>query len=213
MKLPESILGAIFDLDGTLLDSMWIWEDIDKRFLSARGFAVPADYMKTLTTMDYRTAAEYTISRFGLNERAEDLMAEWSEMAVDAYATELKLKPAVKRYLLDLNDSGILLAVATSATRQMCVPALKNNGIYGLFKTVVTTMEVGKGKTFPDVYLAAAAGLGLRPCDCAVFEDSLRAVETAKSAGFVTVGVYDRYSESDFAAIRDIADMFVNFDE
>ena len=212
MKLPDKIKGAIFDLDGTLLDSMWIWADIDKRFLSKRGIEVPSDYMAMVGAMSYRQAAEYTIARFGLSEMPEDLMNEWSEMAVGAYATELKLKPKIKNILTKLISRGIKMAVCTSATPEMCLPALKNNGVEDLFDAVVTTWEIGKGKEFPDVYLAAAERLKLSPESCAVFEDTLRAVKTAKAAGFYVVGVHDKFSGANERQIKAISAYFISFE-
>ena len=211
MDISKDIKGAIFDLDGTLLDSLWIWEDIDRRFLAKRGIAVPPDYMKAVSAMEYRQASEYTIARFGLNETPQSLMDEWTEMAVSAYARELKIKPRVEKYLNDLHRDGIKLAVATSATPDMCLPALENNGIAGLFDAVVSTFEIGKGKTCPDVYLVAAARIGLTPDKCAVYEDNLNALKTAKNAGFFTVGVYDKYSAGDEAELRATADIFIAF--
>lgn len=212
MNLPDCIKGAIFDLDGTLLDSMWIWADIDKRFLSKRGIEVPPDYMAAVCAMEYRQTAEYTIARFGLNETPEDLMQEWSDMAVSAYATELVLKPKIEQALNELKSKGIKLVVATSATPDMCLPALENNGVLHLFEGVVTTCEIGKGKAHPDVYIEAAKRLGLSPKQCAVFEDSLRAVKTAKNAGFYTIGVYDKFSSADAREIKSIADDFISFE-
>lgn len=210
MELPKHIKGAIFDLDGTLLDSLWIWADIDERFLSKRGIQVPPDYMEAVCAMEYRQTAEYTIARFGLNDTPEELMQEWSDMAVGAYASELKLKPSVKECLSELKRKNIKLAVATSATPEMCLPALKRNGVIDLFDAIVTTVEVGKGKAHPDVYFAAAKKLGVGVDECAVFEDAVLAVKTAKRAGFYTVGVYDRFSR-DENAIREIADDFIQF--
>ncbi len=211
MTERKEIKGAIFDLDGTLLDSLWIWEDIDRRFLAKRGIAVPSDYMKTVSVMEYRQTAEYTIARFGLNETPESLMNEWSEMSVKAYASELKLKPRVKAYLWELRLRGVKLAVATSATPDMCIPALKNNGVFEFFDAIVTTFEIGKGKSSPDVYLAAADRLALEPHECEVYEDNLNALKTAKAAGFVTIGVYDKYSAGEERELRSIADGFMEF--
>lgn len=212
MNLPDNIKGAIFDLDGTLLDSMWIWADIDKRFLSKRGIEVPPDYMAAVGAMSYRQAAEYTVARFALSDTPEDLMSEWSEMAVGAYATELRLKPKIEKAIIELKSRGVRLAVCTSATPEMCLPALKNNGVDGLFDAVVTTWEIGKGKEFPDVYLAAAERLCLPPAACAVFEDTLRAVKTAKDAGFYVVGVHDKFSAAAEQQIKAVADDFTSFE-
>lgn len=209
--MDNGIKGAIFDLDGTLLDSLWVWADIDARFLAKRGFAVPPDYMAKVCTLSYRETAEYTIARFGLTDTPEQLMAEWLEMSVAYYADELKLKPAVKQYLRELKAKGIKLAVATSALPEMCIPALKNNGVYDLFDAVVTTSEVGRGKTSPDVYLLAAKRIGLAPSQCAVYEDSLGAARTAKAAEFYIVGVYDRYGEAQADELKLFADEFIDF--
>ena len=100
--------GAIFDMDGTLLDSMWVWKQIDIDFLGKRGFEVPDDYLEMITPMGYQRAAEYTIARFGLDEKPEDLIEEWYQMAAEAYAERVMLKPHVKEYLEALKQSGTL---------------------------------------------------------------------------------------------------------
>ena len=210
MELPKHIKGAIFDLDGTLLDSLWIWADIDQKFLSRRGIEVPPDYMEAVCAMEYRQTAEYTIARFNLKDKPEDLMREWSEMSVSAYENELKLKPGVKEFLSELKRKGIKLAVATSATPDMCLPALKRNGVIDMFDGIVTTQEVGRGKAHPDVYFAAAKKLGVDVSECAVFEDAILAIKTAKNAGFYTIGVYDRFSR-DENEIKAVADGFIQF--
>ena len=103
----QSFQGAIFDLDGTLLDSMWIWEQIDIEFLGRRGLPVPDDYLEKITPMHFYQAAEYTIGRFGLSETPDDLIAEWSDMALDAYRNRIGLKPYAKEYLLFLKEKGV----------------------------------------------------------------------------------------------------------
>lgn len=188
----NNIKGAIFDLDGTLFDSLWAWEEIDKRFLSKRGHDVPPDYSKAISALSYRDSAVYTIKRFNLSDTPDALMKEWMDMSREMYAIEIKLKKDAKQFLLALKSKGIRLAVATSSTRELYEPALKNNGIYELFDVVVDTTGI-RGKDFPDVYLAAAIKMGLGPGESVVFEDLPVAISIAKSAGFRTVGIVDKH--------------------
>lgn len=201
------IRGAIFDLDGTLFDSLWVWGEIDKRFLHSRGIEVPPDYARTVATMGFRRCAEYTIERFGLSETPEKLMDEWMSMSRDIYAHEIGLKSGARELLEFLKGRGIKLAVATSSDENLYVPALKNNDIYEFFDFIADTSN-SRGKDFPDVYLAAAAALGLKPCECVVFEDLPAAIVSAKRGGFITVGVCDRHMEPS-ADQRKAMDFFI----
>ena len=101
--------GAIFDLDGTLLDSMWVWDDIDVAFLKKRGLEVPPDYQEAITPLGFLEAARYTIRRFGFPETPEELIQEWHQMAVDAYTYEVELKDGAAEYLRYLKEKGIRL--------------------------------------------------------------------------------------------------------
>lgn len=191
----EAIKGAIFDLDGTLFDSLWVWEEIDKRFLHKRGLEVPLGYAEAIGAMNFRLSAEYTIRLFGLDETPEALMKEWMEMAHSIYANEIKLKPLAKEFLLELYRRGVKLGIATSSTQDLYMPALENNEITDLFSVIMDTTET-RGKDFPDIYLAVAEKLKLAPSECVVFEDLPLAIKSAKSGGFKTVAVLDKHSDS-----------------
>ena len=121
--------GAIFDLDGTLLDSMGVWDQVDVDFLAKRGIEVPDDYMQKVAAMQFRQIAEYTIARFGLSDTPEALMEEWDHMARVMYATVVEAKPYAREYLESLKASGAKLAVATSLPPMLREPAMKHVGI------------------------------------------------------------------------------------
>lgn len=174
--------GAIFDLDGTLLDSMGVWDQVDVDFLAKRGIEVPDDYMQKVAAMQFRQIAEYTIARFGLSDTPEALMEEWDHMARVMYATVVEAKPYAREYLESLKASGAKLAVATSLPPMLREPAMKHVGIFDYFDDVVSVDDAGDvGKTEPDVYLLAASRLGIKPSDCTVFEDLLVGMRSAKS--------------------------------
>jgi HAD superfamily hydrolase (TIGR01509 family) len=196
----------IFDLDGTLLDSTGIWLDIDMTFLNKRGILVPADYADKIAHLSFPETADYTIRRFGLRESAAAIMQEWMDMAVDAYSHSVSLKPFAKEYLLALKERGAKLAVATSATPALYVPALHRHGIDHLFDIVCNAETVGYGKARPDIFLQTAKHLGVPPQSCMVFEDLLVAVKTAESIDMKVYGVLDEASKTDWAQIRKVAD-------
>ncbi|MDP4120425.1 MAG: HAD family phosphatase [Bacillota bacterium] len=202
--------GAIFDLDGTLLDSMDVWRKLDIDFLGKRGLEVPDDYVETITPMGFHEAAKYTIKRFGLDENPDDIVNEWYDMSIEIYSTSVALKPNVKKYLDFLKKQGIKMAVATASHEKLFTPALNNNGIFHFFDAFTTVNEVKRGKGFPDVYLKATEKIGLTPNDCVVFEDIYAGLKGAKDGGFFTVGVYDEYSSYEKSKIMEVSDLYIN---
>jgi len=196
----------IFDLDGTLLDSMGVWGQLDVDFLAKREIAVPPDYMDAISSMTFHEAAAYTINRFALPDSVEDLMREWNEMAAYAYGNTVQMKPHAKEYLVKLRKRGVKLAIATSLSAELCAPVLRSNGIDNFFEVICRTDEAGHGKSRPDVFLLTAKKTGVPPEDCLVFEDILAAVKSAKSAGMSVCAVYDKASESDWEQIKATAD-------
>ncbi len=201
--------AAIFDLDGTLLDSMGVWEQIDISFLHKRNLSVPEDYAVKISSLSFAETAQYTIARFKLNEKAEDIMQEWSEMAAYEYAHNVRMLPHALDYLLKLKEAGIRLAVATGMTMKLAIPCLKNNAILELFDAVCSTDEVPRGKEYPDVFELVADRIGVPPEKCIVFDDVLPAIKSAKQAHMLTCGVYDQYSERQRAEIEKLADYYL----
>ena len=199
--------AALFDLDGTLLDSMHIWRDIDARFFAARGMAVPADYSRALQGLSYSESAAYTVARFHLPESVEEVMAEWMAMTADAYTREAPLKPGALDYLRMLKRAGVQLAVATSNRPEVFGPALEAGGVAELFDAVCTTAEVGDaGKRTGAVYRLAAEKLGVAPADCVVFEDATDGVRGAKGLGMRAYAVRDAASGQEPDALAALAD-------
>ena len=196
MKTPAlPLTAAIFDLDGTLLDSMGMWYDVDVEFLARRGIPMPPDYSAIIAPMGFPGAAHYTKERFSLPETEEAIMDEWHAMALDAYTLHIGEKPYAHDYLAFLHEKGIPCAAATASHREYWEPALKRLGMLPYFSSVTEVREVSRGKGFPDIYLRAAEKLGVSsPASCAVFEDIVAGVTGARAGGFYTVGVHDEHN-------------------
>ena len=159
----KNIEGAVFDLDGTLLDSSWVWEKVDEKFLGDRGFQVPDDYVDEISPLGAERVAVYTIERFGLNEDKDDIVREWIEMAKKEYATEVVCKPYAKEFLEELQKLNIKMAVATSSDRELFMKTLEREGILKYFQKIVTVDEVERGKGYPDIYEEAARRIKVNP--------------------------------------------------
>lgn len=205
----RKIKGTIFDLDGTILDSMHVWTKIDIDFLGKRGIDVPTDYVKQINPMGFHAAAQYTKARFLLKESIDEIKQEWNDMALDAYANSVILKPGAKAYLNLIKKHGIKLSVATASSESIYKAALFNNEIYDLFDEFTTLAEVEKGKGFPDIYEKAAEKINLKPSECAVFEDLYEGLRAARSVGFITVGVYEPHGAYDEKMLREQSDIYI----
>lgn len=206
----QDIKAAIFDMDGTLVDSMWIWEDIDSQYLSEHNIEIPPTLKASIGHLSYQEVAEYFKKTFNLPYTKEEILAHWNSMAYDKYANEVPLKSGVKEFLKLLKSMNIKIALATSNSKNLLEACLKPNGIYDYFDVITTTSEVSRGKDFPDVYLLTAERLGVKPENCIVFEDILAAVKGAKAANMKVVGVYDKYAKADHNEMKKLADLFID---
>ncbi len=201
--------GAIFDLDGTLIDSMGVWRQIDIDFLKKRGYEATMDYTSAIAHMGVDENASYTKKRYNLNESEEDIKNEWYDMAIEAYSNTIRLKKGVYEYLTHLNRQNVKMAIATASEQDLVIPVLRNNKILDLFENITTIKEVKRSKGNPDVYIKCAEKMNLKINECMVFEDILEGVKGAKKGGFYTVAVYDYWAEKSRNEIIEKADRYI----
>ena len=191
-----SFSAAIFDLDGTLLDSLYVWRLVDERFFGTRNLELPEDYARAVSGMSFGETVAYTKARFHLPDAPEDIVAEWEALAAEEYALRVPLLPGGGEYLRLLQRRGVRLAAATANRRSLFMPALERCGAAKRFDAILTTGDLGDGnKSDGALFRAAAQQLGVAPGDCVVFEDSLEGLRGARAAGMRAVGVRSRALE------------------
>lgn len=205
----KNFKGAIFDLDGTLLDSMHIWHDVDEEFFSRRNLKVTKEYVDIIKNMHLPAAAVYTKEKYNIKESVEEIVNEWLDLCAQGYLTNVDLKNGVYKYLKSLHEKGIRMAFATASEKVVCEETLKKHGIFDFFSTSAYVSEINIDKTEPDIYLLASERIGIAPEDCIVFEDIIEGIRSAKKGGFTTCGVYDKSSAKDEDEIRKVADYYI----
>ena len=214
VNLLDNIQGAIFDMDGTIIDSMWVWYTVNKDYLYKRNLSMPADLKEKIETMTFKESALYFKDRFQIEDNVETIMGEWNEMAKSSYSNGVKLKPGVYEYLTKLKEKDIKIGLATSNYSKLVDLALSQNNIKHFFDAITTTEEVEREKSFPDIYLLTAKKLNVEPEKCVVFEDILPAIKGAKLAGMTVVGVQDEYSLDQWESIMEHSDHWIEkYDE
>ena len=201
--------AAIFDLDGVLLDSMGIWNDLGARYLRSLGVTPENGLNEILFSMSMEQGAEYLRTHYALPQTAAEVQTGIETMLRDFYYNEVPAKAGAGGLLAVLSARGIKMAAATSSPRGHVTRALERLGLLGYFEKIFTTTDVGVSKHEPTIYLLAAQALDVAPAETVVFEDSLYALKTAKAAGFYTVGVYDADGEGDQEGLQREADLYV----
>jgi HAD superfamily hydrolase (TIGR01509 family) len=205
----NSIQGVIFDLDGTLVDSMWIWKQIDIDYLDKRGLNLPADLQKEIEGMSFTETAHHFKERFSLTDTIEEIKEEWLGMAEDFYARRIALKKGVIPFLTFLKENNIKIGIGTSNARELAEAVLRNHNILHYFDSIRTSCEVEKGKPHPDVFLKVAEDLQVIPEQCLVFEDTYAGVLAGKRAGMQVVAIADEHSSPYKHDICSLADKYI----
>ena len=201
---------AIFDLDGTLINSTGVWNKVDEDFFNRRNVIMPPEFPQVIKTHTLMSGAVYIKDRLSLPESPEDIVKEWHDAAVYAYHNDVRVKPYVKELLELLKNSyGYKIGLATSNTHELYDQCLINNGIYDYFDSFTQSDEVERLKGFPDIYEKAAERMGVPKEKCIVFEDVYQAVKGARMGNFFTVAVEDSASADDREEIIKIADVYI----
>ena len=206
----EGIEAVIFDLDGTLIDSMWMWKQIDIDYLARHGHALPENLQDCIEGMSFSETAVYFKERFALSDPLDVIKDDWNRMAYDIYVNEVPLKPGVLAFLQYLKQKGIRTGIATSNSKELLQAVLESLGIAEYFDELHTSCEVKRGKPAPDIYLLVADRLEAEPEKCLVFEDIMQGILAGKAAGMKVCAVQDAYSLKQEAEKRETADWFID---
>lgn len=203
------IRGAIFDVDGTLFDSMGAWHNAGYNYLKNQGVNADRSIGNVFFSMTMDEVVEYIQKNFHVPGDKEDVAKGIHDQVEDYYRDRVELKPGAMNLLNTLRTKGIPCTIATSTDRYLIEMGLDKVGIGGYFVGIFTTTEVGKGKSSPDIFRQAMHLMGTEAKDTWLFEDGLYSMNTAKAYGMSVVGVYDKVSHEDQGTIKEVADIYV----
>ena len=202
--------AVIFDMDGSLVDSMWIWPEVDREYMEKYHLLPPDTFYKDIEGKSYVETAQYFLDTFPtLACTVEEVCREWTGMTMELYQTRVPLKPGAGEFLEYLEQQGIRMGIATSNSRELAAAVLDALHIRKYFTAIITSDEVRRGKPAPDVFLKAAEGLGVPPSECLVFEDVPNGIRAGKSAGMSVCAVHDSFSVPCEEEKRRLADYYI----
>ena len=209
-KMLEDIEAVIFDMDGTLIDSMWIWPSVDVDFYKRHHLTAPECFPDEMEGMSFSEVANLFLEMFPTLEcTPQQIMDEWTEMAHERYMNEAPLKAGVYEFIAEMKAQGKKIGIATSNGRGLVEDTLKSLGVTEFFDVVRTACEVKRGKPAPDVYLLVAREMRVRPERCLVFEDVPMGILAGKNAGMKVCAVYDEASKNQEEKKRSLADYYI----
>ncbi len=201
--------AVIFDLDGSLVDSMWMWRAIDVEYLGRFGIPLPEDLQSKIEGMSFSETAVYFKEFFHIPDSLEKIKDDWNRMAWDKYANEVPLKPGIPEFLRGCRKHGIKLGIATSNSRELVENIVEVHKLRDYFSCIMTGCDVAHGKPAPDIYLAVSEKLRVNPERCLVFEDIIPGIQAGKSAGMKVCAVEDAYSLQTKDNKKALADFYI----
>jgi HAD superfamily hydrolase (TIGR01509 family) len=205
----KNVEAVIFDLDGTLVDSMWLWEAIDIEYLKRFNLELPSDLQEHIEGNSFTETALYFKERFKIQDSIDKIKEDWNGMALDYYSHKVPLKRGVQAFLDHLKEHNIPMGIGTSNSRQLVEIIIDKHNIGHYFKSIRTSCEVNKGKPAPDIFLKVAEDLGVAPEKCLVFEDIPNGILAAKNAGMKVCAIYDDFSKMMNEEKIQLADYFI----
>lgn len=208
---PEHITpeAVIFDMDGTLIDSMWVWQHIDEAFLTPLGHEVPTDMDQALEGMSFTETAQYFKERFQLSHTLDEIKSEWNRLARKMYEEDVLLKEHLLPFLEYLKSHQIKLGIASSNSTELIQSILGRFELLPYFDVIRTSCEVAKGKPHPDVYLSVAEEMKVAPSKCLVIEDIPNGVLAGKNAGMTVWAIQDRQDSATQQRLKSLSDLYI----
>ncbi len=206
----ENIQAVLFDLDGTLIDSMWLWKAIDMDYLRKYGIEFPEGLQTEIEGKSFTETALYFKDKFQLVDDVETIKKEWNRMAGEYYAHKVLLKERVLPFLEYLKQNNILMGIGTSNSKELVGLIVDKFHLNHYFTSIRTSCEVPKGKPHPDIYLMVADDLGIKPENCLVFEDVPMGIMAGKNAGMRVCAIYDEFSHHVTHEIKALSDYYIN---
>ncbi len=201
--------ACLFDMDGTLLDSMYVWEKVDENFFGLFGMEVPPNLQQEIGGMSFTETADYIRNQYQISMTGEEIRDIWNRLASEEYAHQVSFKPGALSFLQYCKENGLKTAICTSNSRELLQAADSHLGLSRYIDVFITACEVERGKPFPDVYLAAAGKLEVSPEECLCFEDILPGVQAGLNAGMEVCAVEDLHAAQDRQRIMDTAQLYI----
>lgn len=206
----KNIKAVLFDLDGTMVDSMWLWESIDIEYLGRYNIEPPEGLQDKIEGMSFTETAHYFKETFNIPQSIEEIKKTWNDMAWDYYSNKVELKQGIIDFLDYLTKKNIIMGIGSSNSIDLINVVINKYNMRDYFTSIRTSCEVDRGKPFPDIYLKVAEDLGVRPEECLVFEDIPKGIISGREAGMKVCTIYDDYSKNLDDEKKELADYYIN---